>query len=91
MTSAETIEWLTHSLDALFVVTAACALYFRWSASRDPKIPAGERPSWGGEITPVNTRTAEPRPAAERATRASLWLKFLWVSMALAALANLAT
>jgi hypothetical protein len=90
MISAETIDWLTHSFDALFVVTAACAFYFRWSASRDPKAVGDGRPSWGGEITPMDAKGPQSRLVAERGIRASLWLKFLWVSLALASLANLA-
>ena len=90
MIAAETMAGLTLSADAFFVITAACALYFRWCASTDPKKVDRGRAAWGGEVTPMSMGNSELRPAAERAMRASLWLKFFWVSLALVSLANLA-
>lgn len=88
--SADTLSWVTNSTDALFVVTAALAMWFRYRAVASRPAGAGARPGWGGEVTPAQAGKPQPRTLNEHELQASLWLKLLMVSMAMATAANIA-
>ena len=91
MIADETLAWLANAADALLVVTAGFAFYFRWRAFRDrPADNKGERPSWGGEFTAAGSPQRASPEIMARAAQSALWNKLLLVSFGMAAAANLA-